>query len=187
MRFVKTPLADAFLVELDRLEDGRGFFARSFCGREFEQAGLNPAVVQCNVSRNRHGGTLRGMHYQVSPFEEAKLVRVTSGANFDVIVDLRPSSPTFTQWYGQELTGESHTALYVPEGFAHGFLTLADNTEVFYQMSNVYSPEYSRGVRYNDPVIGIDWPSPIKLISPKDEAYPDFDAADPELKTLSRR
>lgn len=175
MRFTKTPLADAFLVELDRLEDDRGFFARSFCRREFERAGLNPAVVQCNVSRNRYRGTLRGMHYQLSPFEEAKLVRVTSGAIFDVIIDLRPTSPTFTQWFGQELTEENHTALYVPEGFAHGFLTLADNTEVFYQMSNYYSPEHSRGVRFNDPAFGIDWPAPVTIVSPKDTAYPDFD------------
>jgi dTDP-4-dehydrorhamnose 3,5-epimerase len=175
MRITKTPLKDAFLVELDRLEDDRGFFSRSFCRREFEQAGLNPAVVQCNVSRNRHRGTLRGMHYQLSPFEEAKLVRVTSGAIFDVIIDLRPASPTFTRWFGQELTEENHTALYVPEGFAHGFLTLADNTEVFYQMSNYYSPEHSRGVRYNDPIFGIAWPEPVTNISPKDTSYPDFD------------
>lgn len=175
MRITKTPLAGAFLVELDRLEDDRGFFARSFCRREFEQAGLNPAVVQCNVSRNRYRGTLRGMHYQVAPLEEAKLVRVTSGAVFDVIIDLRPGSPTFTRWFGQELTEENHTAMYVPEGFAHGFLTLADNSEVFYQMSNYYSPEHSRGVRFNDPAFGIAWPAPVTIVSPKDTAYSDFD------------
>lgn len=175
MKFVETPLVGACIVELDQLKDDRGFFARSFCRREFEAAGLNPAVVQCNVSRNRHSGTLRGMHFQVSPFEEAKLVRVTSGAIFDVIIDLRPASPTFTKWFGQELTEENHIALYVPEGFAHGFVTLADNTEVFYQMSNYYSPQHSRGVRYDDPAFGIVWPRPVTSVSPKDKNYPDFD------------
>ena len=174
MRFTKTPLSGAFIVELDRLADDRGFFARSFCRREFERAGLNPDVLQCNVSRNNESGTLRGMHYQVSPLEEAKLVRVTSGTIYDVIIDLRPKSDTFTRWFGLELSESNHTALYVPEEFAHGFLTLTDNTEVYYQMSNYYSPEHARGVRYNDPAFGIIWPAPVKVISPKDQSLPDF-------------
>jgi len=175
MHITSTPLSGACIVELDRLEDDRGFFARSFCRREFEAAGLNPQVAQCNVSRNKVSGTLRGMHYQVAPFEEAKLVRVTNGAVYDVIIDLRSDSTTFARWFGVELNESNHKALYVPEGFAHGFLTLADDTEVFYQMSDYFSPEHSRGVRYNDPAFGIIWPAPVKIISPKDAEYPDFE------------
>lgn len=185
MHFLPTPLSGAVLVQLNRLEDERGFFARSFCVREFEAAGLNPAVVQCNISRNKHRGTLRGMHFQIPPFAEAKLVRVTKGAIHDVIVDLRPSSPTFTKWFGVELTEENHAALYIPEGFAHGFVTLADDTEIFYQMSNYYSPEHARGFRYNDPAFGIVWPEDIKVVTQKDTQYSDFAPKNPELKLFS--
>ncbi len=186
MRFTPTPLAGAFLVELDRLTDERGFFARSFCVREFEAAGLNPAVVQCNVSRNNQVGTLRGMHFQIPPFAEAKLVRVTKGAIYDVIIDLRPPSQTFTKWFGVELNEDNHTALYVPEGFAHGFLTLSENTEIFYQMSNFYSPEHARGFRYNDLSFGIVWPAEIKVVTPKDTQYSDFSNDNPELALFAR-
>ena len=184
MNFTPTPLAGAVLVGLDRLQDERGFFARSFCSKEFMAVGLNPNVIQCNVSRNRFAGTLRGLHFQVAPFEEAKLVRVTKGAIFDVIVDLRKQSPTFTKWYGVELSEENHTALYVPEGFAHGFLTLTDDTEIFYQMSNYYSAQHARGFRYDDPAFAITWPGAAKVISPKDQEYPDFSADLPEIKLL---
>lgn len=187
MNFTPTPLAGAVLVGLDRLEDERGFFARSYCSKEFSAAGLNPNVVQCNVSRNRSAGTLRGLHFQVSPFEEAKLVRVTKGAIFDVIVDLRKQSATFTKWYGVQLSEENHTALYVPEGFAHGFLTLTDDTEIFYQMSNYYSASHARGFRYDDPAFKIEWPGTAKIISPKDLQYPDFSTDMPEIKMLGTR
>ncbi len=171
MIFSETKLAGAFIIEPERLEDERGFFARTWCQREFEAHGLNPRLVQCSISFNRKKATLRGMHYQVAPYEEAKLVRCTRGAIYDVIVDLRPESPTFKQWVGVELTVENRRMLYIPEGVAHGFQTLADNTEVFYQMSEFYHPESARGVRWDDPEFGIEWPMTPTAISDKDCAY----------------
>jgi dTDP-4-dehydrorhamnose 3,5-epimerase len=175
MIFTETPLPDAFVIEPERYEDERGFFARTWCQREFAEHGLNPRLVQCSVSFNAHSGTLRGLHYQAAPRAEAKLVRCTSGAIFDVIVDLRPSSRTYLGWTTAELTAENRTALYVPEGFAHGFLTLADGSEVFYQMSEFFSRDHARGVRYDDPAFGIDWPSKVLVIADRDRSYPDFE------------
>jgi dTDP-4-dehydrorhamnose 3,5-epimerase len=162
-------------VELHSEE--RGFFGRSYCRREFEAHGLNPCVPQCNVSYNRNRGTLRGMHYQEWPHREAKLVRCARGALYDVIVDLRPESPTFRRWFGMELRGgpgASSRMLYVPEWFAHGFQTLEDDTEVFYQMSEFYAPSAGRGFRWNDPGFDLQWPEPVRVISAADSSYPDF-------------
>jgi len=174
MIFSETRLKGSFVIELERLEDARGFFARTWCQREFEAHGLEPRLAQCNVSVSKARGTLRGLHYQVAPYAEAKLVRCTSGSIYDVVVDLRRESPTFTQHIAVTLTGENHKMLYVPKGFAHGFLTLEDNTAVFYQMSEFYSPEHSRGVRWNDPAFGIAWPLAAGVISDRDRSYPDF-------------
>ncbi|MCB0071431.1 MAG: dTDP-4-dehydrorhamnose 3,5-epimerase [Caldilineaceae bacterium] len=174
MIFQPTGLAGAYVIAIERLSDERGFFARSFCAREFEDHGLNPSMAQCNISYNRHAGTLRGMHFQAAPFEEAKLVRCTRGAIHDVIIDLRPDSPTFMRHVGVLLTPEERNMLYVPEGFAHGFLTLEDHTEVFYQMSEFYVPGAARGFRWDDPAFAIDWPAPVSVISARDAAYPDF-------------
>ena len=175
MKFIESELKGAFIVELERLEDERGFFARSWCRKEFEQHGLNPNVVQCNISFNQIKGTLRGMHYQASPFEEAKLVCCTMGAIYDVIIDLRPDSKTFIQWIAVELSFENRKMIFIPEGFAHGFQTLENDTEVFYQMSEFYAPEYARGVRWNDPKFNIKWPDDIRIISAKDKNFEDFD------------
>ena len=174
MIFQPTGLTGAYVIAIERLSDARGFFARSFCAREFEDHGLNPSLAQCNISYNRHAGTLRGMHFQASPFEEAKLVRCTRGAIHDVIIDLRPDSPTFMQHVGVQLTPDARNMLYVPEGFAHGFLTLEDHTEVFYQMSEFYVPGAARGFRWDDPAFAIDWPASVSVISERDAAYPDF-------------
>ena len=175
MIFRETKLKGAFIIEPERLEDERGLFARTFCEEEFKAHGLNSRVVQCNISFNKKKGTLRGMHYQVAPHEEAKLVRCTRGAIYDVIVDLRPDSPTFKQWVAVELTADNHRMLYIPEGFAHGFQTLEDNTEVFYQMSELYHPESARGVRWDDPVFGIEWPKiHHRIVSEIDQGYADF-------------
>jgi dTDP-4-dehydrorhamnose 3,5-epimerase len=174
MIFTETKLRGAFLVDIERHEDERGFFARSWCRREFEAHGLNPKIAQCNVSFNVRRGTLRGMHYQAAPFEEAKLVRCTRGALCDVIVDLRPDSATFKQHVSEVLTAENRRMLFVPEGFAHGFLTLEDATEVLYQMSAYHAPERARGFRWNDPAFGIPWPAGVEVISERDRDYPDF-------------
>lgn len=174
MIFQETNLKNAYLIELQRREDERGFFARTWCQQEFEEHGLNPRLVQCNLSFNKKKGTLRGMHYQAAPYEEAKLVRCTCGAIYDVIVDLRPNSATFKHYFGVTLSAAACNMLYIPEGFAHGFLTLEDNTEVFYQMSEFYAPDYARGFRWNDPAFGIEWPAPVQVISERDATYPDF-------------
>lgn len=171
MRFVPTPLAGVFAIELDRIEDDRGFFARSFCQEEFRAHGLEPVVAQCNVSFNRLRGTLRGLHYQDAPHEEAKLVRCTRGAIWDVIVDIREESVSRYRWHAVELTAENRSALYVPRGFAHGFQTLVDDSEVLYQMSEFYHPESSRGLRWDDPAFGIPWPLPDPILSPRDRTY----------------
>jgi dTDP-4-dehydrorhamnose 3,5-epimerase len=171
LKFLPTLLAGAYLIELGLLEDERGFFARSFCQNEFRAHGLNPVVAQCNVSFNRKRGTLRGLHYQAEPLAEAKLVRCTRGAIWDVIVDLRKGSPTVRKSYSAELTAENRRALYVPVGFAHGFQTLEDDTEVLYQMSEFYHAESTRGVRWNDPALGIQWPLPNPVLSSRDQSY----------------
>lgn len=173
MIFTETPLPGAFLIKLEPHEDERGSFARSFCQHEFEAHGLSPVVAQCNISRNNKRGTLRGMHFQVAPYDEAKLVRCARGALWDVIIDLRPGSATRGQWYGVELTETNATQLYIPEGFAHGFQTLRDDTEIFYQISNFYAPDAASGLRYDDPAIKIDWPLPVSSISERDLSWPD--------------
>ena len=174
MKFIETPLPGAYVIELDILEDDRGFFSRSWCKQEFKDHGLSSELVQCNISFNHNKNTLRGMHYQAKPYGEAKLVRCTRGAVYDVITDLRTDSPTFKNWYSVELTSTNHKMLYIPEDFAHGFLTLEDNTEVFYQMSEFYRPEYARGIRWDDPAFSIDWPSTGIFMSNKDRDYSDF-------------
>ena len=174
MIFVETKLKGAFIIEPERLEDERGFFARTFCQEEFAAHGLTPTCVQCDISFNKKKGTLRGMHYQAKPYEESKLIRCTMGAIHDVIIDLRPESPTFKYPLAVELTAENRKMLYVPEGFAHGFQTLEDNAEVFYQMSGIHVPESARGIRWNDPAFGIQWPSDQRMISIRDRAYRDF-------------
>ena len=162
------------MIEAEKHEDERGFFARSFCQREFEAHGLNPNVAQCNISFNKRKGTLRGMHFQAAPFAEAKLVRCTAGSIYDVIVDLRKGSRSFKEHFATELSAANRKMLYIPEEFAHGFQTLEDNTEVFYQMSQVYSAEHARGVRWNDPAFGIQWPEAQRIINERDRNYPDF-------------
>lgn len=168
------PLPGAYLVELTPHQDERGFFARTWCQREFSEHGLNPRLVQCNLSYNRQRGTLRGMHYQAAPYEEAKVVQCTRGTIYDVIIDLRPDSSTFRQHLAVMLTAQARNMLYTPEGFAHGFLTLEDDTEIFYQISEFYAPEHARGVRWNDPAFGIQWPAEVNVISERDATYPDF-------------
>jgi dTDP-4-dehydrorhamnose 3,5-epimerase len=172
--FVPTGLPAAFVVEPERREDQRGFFARTWCAREFEARGLTTRLVQCSVSFNKRKGTLRGMHYQAPPHEEAKLVRCTMGAIHDVIIDLRPTSPTYKLYVAVLLTAENRRMLYVPEGFAHGFQTLVDDTEVFYQMSEFHSPAHARGVRWDDPAFAIAWPPDDRIINDRDRSYPDF-------------
>ena len=174
MIFTETDLKGAFVVDIEKHQDERGFFARSWCRREFEAHGLNPKLAQCNISFNPHKGTLRGMHYQAKPFEEAKLVRCTRGSLHDVIVDLRSDSPSYKKSLGVVLTAENRTMLYVPQGFAHGFLTLENDTEVFYQISEFYMPESQRGFRWNDPAIAITWPAEVEFISDRDRNFPDF-------------
>jgi len=174
VKFIRTKLDGAFIIEPERFEDERGFFSRTWCAREFDDHGLNSRLVQCSVSFNYKRGTLRGMHYQTAPHEEAKLVRCTSGVFYDVILDLRRESSTFAQWVAVELSSENRLMIYIPEGFAHGFLTLADHTEVFYQMSEFFAPECARGVRWDDPVFAIEWPSAPAIVSARDRSYPDF-------------
>lgn len=174
MIFTDTKLRGAFIIDPEVLEDQRGFFARTWCQREFAARGLNPGLVQCSISFNRTRGTLRGMHYQAKPFEEARLVKCTAGEIYDVIIDLRPGSPTSMQWMALKLTGSNPRMLYVPEGFAHGFQTLQDDTEVYYQMSEFYVPECARGIRWDDPAFSIEWPAADRIISERDRTYPDF-------------
>jgi dTDP-4-dehydrorhamnose 3,5-epimerase len=178
MKFVATELLDALVIEPERHEDSRGFFARLWCRDEFAEQGLVSGLAQCSISRNASAGTLRGMHFQIAPYEEAKLVRCTAGAIFDVIIDLRHDSPTYTRWFGVELDAETGCALYVPKGFAHGFQTLVDGADVLYMISDPYVPEASSGVRWDDPVFGIEWPDADALtISDRDRAWPDYRAA----------
>jgi dTDP-4-dehydrorhamnose 3,5-epimerase len=171
VRFFETKLAGAYIIEPEPHQDNRGLFARTFCAREFRAHGLGDGLVQCNTSWNALKGTVRGLHYQAPPSPEAKLVRCTAGSLWDVIVDLRPDSPTYLAHIGVELTAKGRQALYIPEMFAHGFQTLEDGTEVFYQMSEFYAPELARGLRYDDPKLGIKWPVAIASISDKDRAW----------------
>jgi len=175
MKFNPTPLADAYTIDLEKREDDRGFFARFFCVNEFDQAGLDRNIVQINNSLSKDKGTLRGMHYQLSPKAETKIVRCIKGSLYDVIVDLRPESPTFLKWFGAELSAENRTMMFVPKGFGHGFITLEENTEAFYLVTEFYSPEHERGLRWNDPKINIQWPVEPLIISDKDQNHRDFD------------
>jgi dTDP-4-dehydrorhamnose 3,5-epimerase len=174
--FTKTGLQGAFVIEMEKHVDRRGYFARTYCEHEFTSHGLKSGFVQCSVSFNKIKGTLRGMHFQAGPYGEAKVIRCTRGAIYDVIIDLRLGSPTFKQHFTIVLSAENGTMLYVPEGFAHGFQTLEDNTEVFYQMSQFYTPDHARGVRWNDPAFGIEWPEDERMILERDQSYPDFEA-----------
>jgi dTDP-4-dehydrorhamnose 3,5-epimerase len=174
MIFTETKLPGAFVIDLENLEDDRGFFARCWSEAEFAAQGLNPHSVETNISFNRRAGTLRGMHFQTLPHAQPKLVRCTAGAIYDVIIDLRPESVTFKHWIAVELTAANRRQLYIPEGFAHGFQTLVDNTEVLYQMSAPYVAESARGVRWDDPAFGIDWPPAERTIIARDQTYPDF-------------
>ena len=174
MIFNETKLAGAFEIEIEPHADDRGFFARTWCARELGEHGLRSSLAQCSISFNASSGTLRGMHWQVAPHQEAKLIRCTAGSIYDVIIDLRPGSPTHLEHVGVELTARRRNMLYVPEGFAHGFLTLEPATEVFYQMSEFYAPQAARGARYDDPAFGIVWPAPVAVIAERDATYPDF-------------
>ena len=171
MIFTETKLKGAYVVEPKIVEDERGFFARTWDQKEFERIGLNSKLVQCNISFNKKKGTLRGMHYQLSPYQEAKLVRCTRGTIYDVIIDLKPESKTFTEWFGIELSEKNCKMLYIPEGFAHGFQTLQDDAEVFYQMSEFFRPDYARGIRWDDETFQIKWPLKPTVISKKDSSY----------------
>jgi dTDP-4-dehydrorhamnose 3,5-epimerase len=177
MKFIEMELKGAFVVEPELLQDERGFFARTWSQDEFASQGLNAKLVQCNSSFNRQRGTLRGMHFQIAPHEETKLVRCTAGAIYDVIIDLRPDSPTWRRWLGVELTSRNRRMVYVPQGFAHGFQTLEDDTEIFYQVSEYYHPESACVVRWDDPAFGINWPLPISVMSERDRSHPFVDAA----------
>lgn len=174
MIFSEIGLKGAYVIELEKQRDERGFFARSWCRREFKARGLETGLSQCNISFNAKKGTLRGMHYQAEPFGQAKLVRCTSGSIYDVIVDLRPGSPSLHRHAGIYLTSSGHTMLFVPKGFAHGFLTLEDDTEVFYQMSDFHAPGYECGFRWDDPFFGIEWPPEVRVICERDRGYQDF-------------
>lgn len=174
MNFSQLQIPDAFLIIPTRFEDERGFFARTFCRKEFGSLGLREEFVQCSISYNEVAGTLRGLHFQVAPHQEAKLVRCTSGEIFDVLLDLRPESPQFRRWIGLELSAQNRHMVYVPEGVAHGFISLTDNTEVLYQISTFYEPAAARGVRWNDPAFGIQWPRHPRVLSVRDSTYPDF-------------
>ena len=172
MIITTAPLAGVAVIDLERKEDDRGFFARTFDREQFAEAGLEPLVEQCNLSYNSHAGTLRGMHYQVAPATEAKLVRCTAGAIVDTVVDVRPDSPTYLQHFSVELTADNRRSLYVPPMFAHGYQTLVDGAEVSYQVSEAYTPGTERGLRHDDPALGLSWPLPVTTISGKDAAWP---------------
>ena len=174
MKFTETPLKGAYVIELEKRGDDRGWFARLFCEREYQQHNLNHRIVQANTSASKYSGTLRGMHYQLAPKAEDKIVRCLRGALFDAIIDLRPDSPTFLKHFSIELTAENRAMLYVPKGFAHGFITLAPDTEAFYLVTEFYAPDRERGIRYNDPKFGIQWPLEPVVISDKDKNQPDF-------------
>lgn len=182
MIFTETKLKGAFIIDLERREDARGFFARAFCQKEFAAHGLKPIIAQANIAHNHKKGTLRGMHFQFPPAAETKLVRCTRGAILDIIVDLRPESPTYLQHVAVELTEDNQRALYVPERFAHGYQVLRDNTDTSYQVGEFYTPEAEGGLRYDDPRLGLKWPLPVTVISEKDQKFAPLDKIEPELR-----
>jgi len=182
MRFTATPLAGAWILDIERREDARGFFARAFCQKEFAAHGLKPLIAQANVAFNHRAGTLRGMHFQYPPAAETKLVRCTRGAILDIIVDLRPESPTFLRHTAVELTADNHRAIFVPERFAHGYQVLADHTETSYQVGEFYQPGVEGGLRYDDSRLGLSWPLPVSVVSDKDQAWPLLTEIEAELK-----
>jgi dTDP-4-dehydrorhamnose 3,5-epimerase len=186
MTFLPTIFPDAWLIDPQRFDDERGFFARTWCRRDFEQRGLETDVAQCGIAFNTRKGTLRGMHFQTPPHEEVKLVRCTMGAIYDVILDLRPNSPTYLKHQAFELSADNRHELYIPRGFAHGYLTLRDNAEVAYQMSQFYHPDAGRGVRWNDPAFAIQWPTPVNVINERDAAYPDYKPSAPSAGTTRK-
>ena len=175
MIFTETRLKGAFIIEIKKIEDERGFFGRAWCQKEFEEHGLNPNICQINASHTKKKGTIRGLHYQIDPYQEAKFIRCTRGRVFDLIIDLRPDSPTFMQWIGNELSSDSYKMVYVPENFAHGILSLEDNSEVYYPVTQFYTPGAERGIRWNDPAFNIKWPIDVEIVSEKDNSHPDFD------------
>jgi dTDP-4-dehydrorhamnose 3,5-epimerase len=179
MIFRETKLAGAFVVELDKKEDNRGFFSRAFCAREFAEHGLKSQVIQANLSFSHTKGTIRGMHYQVAPATEPKFIRCIRGAIWDVIIDVRPESPTYLQHFAIELSADNRTALYVPDMFAHGNQALTDGAELLYLVGEYYTPGYERGIRYNDPAVGIEWPVPVTIVSDKDNSWPLLDVSPP--------
>jgi dTDP-4-dehydrorhamnose 3,5-epimerase len=174
MIFTETKLKGAFIVDIKKIVDERGFFARASCQNEFGLQGLDHHFVQSNVGYSKRRGTLKGMHFQKTPYQEVKYVSCTRGAVYDVMIDLRPESPTHKEWLGMELTEDNHRMLYIPEGFAHGYLTLMDDSEIYYMTTQFYMPEYATGVRFNDPAFGIQWPNSIEVISDNDASWPDF-------------
>jgi dTDP-4-dehydrorhamnose 3,5-epimerase len=174
MIFTETKLKGAWIIEIKKIEDDRGFFGRSWCRHEFEERGLNGNLCQINTSLTLKKGTIRGMHYQIDPYQETKFIRCTRGRIYDVIVDLRPNSPTFLQWVGNELSADNYKMVYVPENFAHGFVSIEDNSEVYYPVTQFYTPGAERGSRWNDPAFNIKWPVEIKIVSEKDRNHPDF-------------
>lgn len=176
MQFFETEVNDAYIIDLDKHEDDRGYFARAWCKSEFEDMGLKSSIAQCNLSFNYKKGTLRGMHYQATPYEEVKMVRCTHGKILDVIIDLRKNSSTYMQWIGVELSAENNKMLYVPEGFAHGYQTLEDNSVVHYQVTEFYHPGSEQGIRWNDPAFELKFPLEITVISDKDSSHPDYSA-----------
>ncbi len=175
MIFTETKLKGAFIIEIQKLEDERGFFGRAWCQKEFEAHGLNPNMCQINTSYTKKKGTIRGLHYQIDPYQEAKFIRCTRGRIFDIMIDLRPDSPTFMQWIGNELSSDGYKMVYVPENFAHGILSLEDNSEVYYPVTQFYTPGAERGIRWNDPAFDIKWPIEVEIVSEKDNSHPDFD------------
>ena len=175
MKFIQTPLEGAYVVELEKREDERGFFARAFCVDEFAEHGLKTEIKQSNLSGSVQKGTTRGLHYQVAPMAEVKFIRCIKGSVFDVLVDMRPESPTYKQWFGLKLSEQNQTAIYIPEGFAHGHQTLEDNSQIMYLTTQVYSPEHERGIRWNDPAIGVEWPLEPTVVSDKDQSWPLLD------------
>ena len=178
MIFKATKLRDAYVVDIQPFQDERGFFARTWCENEFTEQGLDPNLAQCSVSFNRRAGTVRGLHVQLPPYADSMLVRCTQGALYDVIIDLRTDSDSYMQWVGVELTAKNRRALYVPKGFAHGFMTMEDDTEAFYMISEFFAPDSARGIRWDDKRFDIQWPGPVNVISAKDLSYPDYDAAE---------
>lgn len=186
MNFLETKLKGAFIIEMERHVDNRGFFARTFCQREFREQGLKPLIAQANIAFNHKQGTLRGMHFQYPPAAETKLVRCTRGAILDIIVDLRPESPTYLRHIAVELSADNHRMLYVPERFAHGYQVLEDRTETSYQVGEFYTPGAEGGLPYNDPRLGLEWPLAVSEISPKDAAWQPVDVLEPELERRMR-